>query len=258
MRKFNSLLSFSSFYNDDVWGRIFRFNKCVKAFKYIAYSSSPKLKRRYQFKFHVNFNYYFKRTKSPVSVRNPTNLFGSRLRARKKVQYFYGKLSKRQFRVLFFNTKGKSSYSRVNYLYQKFEFRIDILLFRSGWFIETIKPMQSVYHGFTSIDGFKVSNPFREVSVGQFVTLSNVMFNVRDIIRRINHESFVFPSPYIFVSEFIPVFILFRPFRLEDIKIYPNVDRFSILRYYYLLPPLPKAYVYNVYIYTCYNIHYII
>lgn len=236
MKRFSSLLRFASHYNDDVWGQIFRYNKSVKAFKYIAYSSSMRLKRRFQRVFNVNPNYYFNRVRrfSPVGIPRKVNIFGRILHERSKLQYFYGKLSKRQFKRKLWGSKGKTAYSRVDYLFARFECRLDLLLFRAGWFTETLTPFQFVYHGFVSLNGRKSSSPFERAEVGQFVTLSESVFNRRSILRRIRLRRFVFPSPHIFVSEYLPLLLIFKNFKVSYIKIFPNTNKFRILRYSYL------------------------
>ena len=119
MKKFRSSLHVSSYYNDDIWGRIFRFNKCVKAFKYISFSSSVSIKRKFQRKFHINSDYYFKKVKplSRFGFSNKVNSFGRRLSERHRLQYFYGKLTKKSFINFLRKSKGKTSYSRVDYVF---------------------------------------------------------------------------------------------------------------------------------------------
>jgi hypothetical protein len=235
MKKFKSLLRFSSHYNDDVWGQIYRFNKSVKAFKYIAYSSSSYLKRRFQRTFNVNPNYYFNRIRrfSPVGLPRKVNIFARLLYERIKLQYFYGKLAKREFKLKLVNSKGKSAYSRVDYLFARFEYRLDLLLFRAGWFSETIQPFQYVYHGFVSLDGRLSSSPFERAGMFQFVTLAESVFNKRSVLRRISIRRFVHPSSYIVVSEYLPLLIIGKPFTVSHIRILPNVNKFRILRYSY-------------------------
>jgi hypothetical protein len=235
MKRFKSLLRFSSHYNDDVWGQIHRFNKCVKAFKYIAYSSSPYSKRRFQRTFNVNPNYYFNRIRrfSPTGLPRKVNTFARRLYERVKLQYFYGKLAKREFKLKLINSKGKVAYSRVDYLFARFECRLDLLLFRAGWFTETIRPFQYVYHGFVSLNGRRSSSPFECADIIQFVTLAESVFDKRGILRRINIRRFTMPSSYIFVSEYLPLLVIHKNFKTNHIRIFPNVDRFRILRYSY-------------------------
>jgi hypothetical protein len=235
MKKFTSLLRFSSHYNDDVWGQIYRFNKSVKAFKYIAYSSSPYLKRRFQRTFNVNSNYYFNRIRrfSPTGLPRKVNSFARLLYERVKLQYFYGKLSKREFKLKLADSKGKSAYSRVDYLFSRFECRLDLLLFRAGWFTETIQPFQYVYHGFVSLDGRPSSSPFECASTIQFVTLAESVFNKRNILRRIAMRRFVHPSSYIVVSEYLPLLVIEKSFTVSHIRILPSVNKFRILRYSY-------------------------
>lgn len=251
MKTFKSIVDFSSKYNDDVWNRIFRFNKCVKAFKYISYSASPALKRTFQKKFRIDSDYYYKRTKSssPLGMLNKVNPFGRRLWGRHKLQYFYGKLTKSKFRRKLSSTKGKVAYARVNYVFEKFEFRVDISLFRAGWFTETLSPFQFVFHGFVSINGRVSKSPFELVKSGYFVTLSDFVFNRRDILRRLCLKSgsmpsanpklnpkpkkFVFPSNYMIVSEYIPAFIIWKFFNVSSIKVFPNINKFGILKYNY-------------------------
>lgn len=249
MKHFKSIVNFSSKYNDDVWNRIFRFNKCVKAFKYISFSSSPALKRVYQKKFRIDSNYYYRRTKasSPLGMLNKVNPFGRRLWGRHKLQYFYGKLAKPKFRRLLSSTKGKVAYARVNYVFRKFEFRIDITLFRAGWFTETLTPFQLVFHGFASVNGRISKSPFELINFGYFVTLSDFVFNRRDILRRLCLKSgskpklkptlkprkFVFPCNYMIVSEYLPALIIWRFFNISSIKIFPRINKFEILKYNY-------------------------
>ncbi len=239
MKKFTSLTRFSSYYNDDVWGRIYRLNKCVKAFKYISYSSSARLKRRYQRKFQINSNYYYKRTKaySASGMLNKVNSFGRRLWGRHKLQYFYGKLTKYEFRNKLRATKGKTSYSRVGFLFNRFECRVDISLFRAGWFTETLMPFQLVFHGFISIDGRISKSPFEVLKVGELLSLSEFVYDRREIIRRINLQTakFAFQSNYIVPSEYLPILIIWRPFRIANIKIFPNTSKYGVLRFNFLL-----------------------
>lgn len=235
MKKFTSLLRFASHYNDDVWGQIYRFNKSVKAFKYIAYSSSPYLKRRFQRTFNINSNYYFNRIRrfSPIGLPRKVNIFARLLYERVKLQYFYGKLAKREFKSKLAGSKGKVGYSRVDYLFARFECRLDLLLFRAGWFTETIRPFQYVYHGFVSLDGRRSSSPFECAGVIQFVTLAESVFDRRSLLRRIRTRRFTPPSSYIFVSEYLPFLLIHKNFKISNIRIFPNVNKFRILRYSY-------------------------
>jgi len=235
MKKFRSSLHVSSYYNDDIWGRIFRFNKCVKAFKYISFSSSVFIKRKFQRKFHINSDYYFKKVKplSRFGFSNKVNSFGRRLSERHRLQYFYGKLTKKSFINFLRKSKGKTSYSRVDYLFSRFEFRIDLCLFRAGWFTGTLAPFYSVYHGFASLDGRVSPSPFEIVDSFQFITLSKFVFQRREVLRRVCSSSFVFPVKYLFVSEYFPAMLVFDKFDVSCVKIRPNTDRFRILRYAY-------------------------
>lgn len=236
MKIFLSLLRFSSYYNDDVWGRIFRFNKCVKSFKYISYSHSPYLKRRFQRIFNVNPNYYFNRIRrfSSIGLPRKVNIFGRLLHERCKLQYFYGKLAKREFKLKLASSKGKVGYARMDYLFARFECRLDILLFRASWCVETISPFQLVYHGFVSLNGRPSSSPFECAGVGQFVILAESVFNRYNIFRRLKIRRFVFSNTYFVVSEYLPVLMIFRNFRVAYINIFPTADKFRILRYSYL------------------------
>jgi hypothetical protein len=195
--------------SDDLWSKIFRFNKNVRLFKQIGYnylySHNVKSPVRKTKSFHtIRFQYrdYSRRKKSIQKFIN-----------RKKFRFFYGYLNKRTFKLTYKKSKGAVSYSPISYFMGRYELRLHILFFRASFFTDTIVPYQLVTYGFMFVNGYQVSQNFCLTKIGVFASFSRAFFYPKRLKMRIKRKRYAFPPVNLMVSDYLPVFLPTKYFK---------------------------------------------
>jgi hypothetical protein len=224
MLKFYSTYSISKKFSDDIWTKVFRFNKNVRIFKHLAIS-----------------RYFEKRKRFPVRVKRFHELrfklrrfksnFAKRLVQRKKFRIFYGNLSERKFRVMFFNLKGKVGYPWFAFLFSKFEFKAQILTFRASYFRDTKTTFQLVKHGHLYRNGYRIYY-FQAAKLTDVVSFPLHFFNYFEMYKLIRKRRFIFPTKYFVPSYRLPFILILRTPEPKYLKKTFNFDILNFTKSY--------------------------
>jgi ribosomal protein S4 len=129
------------FFEKKKWKDLISFEKKKKK-KIILFDHTIYLKPKYGFKFENKFKFY--------------------LNLKQKLKFFYGKLSNKKFKSIYYKSKNtvkinkffnKNSFSILFFL----ESRLDVILYRTLFFDSLRSSQQAIYHGKISINDKKVS-----------------------------------------------------------------------------------------------------
>lgn len=101
--------------------------------------------------------------------------FGLQLKEKQKLRFAYG-ISERQLRR-YYNLAAKSKEKSGEKLLTILECRLDNVLYRLGLASSRRQARQLISHGFTKVDGEKVSIPSFSVAPGQTVSLKKTLPN---------------------------------------------------------------------------------
>ena len=208
MKNYYSTYKISRIVSDDLWLKIFRFNKNVRLFR------------------QMGINYYYQhRMRVPMRIRefhkvrlNYTD-YSYKKRSikrfvdRKKFKFFYGFLNNRTFKLAYLKSKAPISYGASTYFMTRFELLFHILLFRASFFVDTVTTFQLVLHKFVFLNGYYVSTHTRMKGVGKFVTFSKVFYLPAQIKKQIRAKTYIFPPSNMLVSEFIPAFLFVKYYK---------------------------------------------
>ena len=111
------------------------------------------------------------RPKSPFNSRNyppgqhgkskrrgkPSD-YGTQLRAKQKMKYYYGNMNERQFRNIYrkaIQKKGNTTENLISFL----ERRLDIVIYRAKFALTVFSSRQLINHGHVKVNGKKVNIP---------------------------------------------------------------------------------------------------
>ena len=111
------------------------------------------------------------RPKSPFNTRNyppgqhgkskrrgkPSD-YGTQLRAKQKMKYYYGNMNERQFRNIYrkaIQKKGNTTENLISFL----ERRLDIVAYRAKFALTVFSSRQLINHGHVKVNGKKVNIP---------------------------------------------------------------------------------------------------
>lgn len=206
MKNYYSSYKISRIVSDDLWSKVFRFNKNVRLFKQMGFSYYLRGNKRlpmYVKDFRIIRSHYRDYSKRKTSIR--------RFMDRKKFRFFYGYLNNRTFKLAFLKSKGKISYSAESYFMDRFELMPHILLFRTSFFIDSIISFQIVLHNFVFFNGNSISNRSTRKPLGGFFSFSKFFYFPLQIEKCIKNKVYIFPAHSILVSEFLPIF-MFRSY----------------------------------------------
>lgn len=124
------------------------------------------------------------RPKSPVNKREygpgqhgqrrkgKMSNFGTQLKAKQKLKFYYGNISERQFRAIYdeaVRMTGDSSENLIGLL----ERRLATVIYRSKWVSTVFQARQFVSHGHVKVNGRRVTIPSIRLRVGDVVELSD-------------------------------------------------------------------------------------
>ena len=97
--------------------------------------------------------------------------FGTQLRAKQKLKFYYGSISERQFSSYYKEARrltGDSSENLIGLL----ERRLDTVVYRSKFAITVFAARQFVSHGHVKVNGKRVTIPSIQLKVGDVVEVS--------------------------------------------------------------------------------------
>jgi small subunit ribosomal protein S4 len=124
------------------------------------------------------------RPKSPVNKREygpgqhgqrrkgKMSNFGTQLRAKQKLKFYYGNISERQFRAVYdeaVRMVGDSSENLIGLL----ERRLATVVYRCKWVSTVFQARQFVSHGHVKVNGRRVTIPSIRLKVGDVIELSD-------------------------------------------------------------------------------------
>jgi small subunit ribosomal protein S4 len=98
--------------------------------------------------------------------------FGTQLRAKQKLKFYYGNISEKQFRASYaaaLRMKGDSSENLIGLL----ERRLDAVVYRAKFAITVFAARQLVSHGHLKLNGKRVTIASIKVKVGDVIELSD-------------------------------------------------------------------------------------
>ena len=98
--------------------------------------------------------------------------FGTQLRAKQKLKFYYGNISEKQFRASYamaLRMKGDSSENLIGLL----ERRLDAVVYRAKFAITVFAARQLVSHGHLKVNGKRVTIASIKLKVGDVVELSD-------------------------------------------------------------------------------------
>jgi len=215
-----SAYQISAKYGLDIWGKVFRFNKNVKLFKYLYYTKKYRLLggKTYSYKVYIKPDLNalrrgsYKRSKV-ASFRVPRRFNNNRFvayRKRKIALEFFGRLSHKTFYGLYDRIKvhGNST-SWLDYLFQVLELRPGMVFFRVGFYVDNLVSMGLQRHGHYSKNGFPVRSGFNYCHVGDFVIMPYAMWPIETVVRSIFRRNFRV-CDYLLFSFFVPVVVVLR------------------------------------------------
>ncbi len=208
MKNYYSTYKISRLVSDDLWSKIFRFNKNVRLFKQmgVSYYYSRNLRAPIKLKaFHLIRSHY-----KDYSYRKK---FIKRFMDRKKFKFFYGYLNNRTFKLAYAKSKGPISYSPGTYFMARFELLFHIVLFRSSFFVDSVTSFQIVLHNFVFLNGYRVSVYSHCKNIGEFISFSKFFYFSAQIKERIKKKVYIFPPLSVLVSEFLPIFIFVKYYK---------------------------------------------
>lgn len=227
MKNYYSSYKISRIVSDDLWSKVFRFNKNVRLFMQMGINYYYKRKRRVPIQvkaFHLVRSHY-----KDYSYRKK---FIRRFMDRKKLKFFYGYLNNRTFKLARdkAKTKGPISYGARSYFVGRFELLFHVLLFRASFFVDTITTYQLVLHNFAFRNGYSVSTVSHLDSVGEFATFPKFFYFKLQVKKRIKRKAYIFPPSSILISEFLPLFVFTRHYKYpKDSKKLFNASYESML-----------------------------
>jgi small subunit ribosomal protein S4 len=98
--------------------------------------------------------------------------FGTQLRAKQKLKFYYGNISEKQFRAAYaqaLRMKGDSSENLIGLL----ERRLDAVVYRAKFAITVFAARQLVSHGHLKVNGKRVTIASIKIKVGDVIELSD-------------------------------------------------------------------------------------
>jgi small subunit ribosomal protein S4 len=98
--------------------------------------------------------------------------FGTQLRAKQKLKFYYGNISERQFRAVYdeaVRMVGDSSENLIGLL----ERRLATVVYRCKWVSTVFQARQFVSHGHVKVNGRRVTIPSIRLKVGDVIELSD-------------------------------------------------------------------------------------
>lgn len=163
-----------------------------------------------------------------------TRLYGSRLRAKQRLKYFYRNITEKQFMKLFSDSCGRGE-PFVNFLAQ-LERRLDTTLYRLHFAPTLDKARQMISHGHVRVNDERVkvkSFQLKDLDLIQICPkVSNeLQMSIKSSIK--DHEELWVPSPsYLEVDYSTLSGVFVRKPALEEIP-YPVQMQFSLIREHY-------------------------
>jgi ribosomal protein S4 len=131
------------FFEKKKWKDLISFENNKKK-NVILFDHTIYLRPRYGFKFENKFKFY--------------------LNLRQKLKFFYGKLSDKKFKNIYYKSKNKNIV-KINKFFNKNSFsilfflesRLDVILYRTLFFDSIRSSQQAIYHGKIFVNGKKIS-----------------------------------------------------------------------------------------------------
>lgn len=112
--------------------------------------------------------------------RNPirkTSDFGYQLQQRKKLRWFYGELSTKKLRQIIQDIKKRTPLVLPQF-FQEMEQRLDVILYRSGFFPSLHAARQWILHQRVVINGRIAARPSYKLTPGDFITIDTKWHNL--------------------------------------------------------------------------------
>ena len=208
----------------DLWSKVYRFNKSIKIFKYLAVYKFPKLRFRFRFRFRSSRNLR--------RVISPRSRLSKRVRSRSNIRQFYGRLNERKFRHLYSELGRRTAFSWIEYIFSKLEFRVGAIFYRAGFFTDTIKPLQLHLHGYTHINTIPTISQIKTFRVSDFGLLPYSVCNWRELRLRIQKCKYIAPPRYLLVSHYIPACVVVSYPKINELRFSFDCSPYSLLRKY--------------------------
>ena len=160
-------------------------------------------KKKLSRKFGVNLwgkanDTYEKRNYKPgqhgkTMMRGRTSDYGTQLKAKQQMKFYYGNISEKQFRNMFkaaTNIKGDVSENFIGLL----ESRLDVVIFRSNFVSTVFAARQFVNHKHVLVNGKVVNIPSYKLQIGDIVEVKEKSRSLTVVIESLQNAQADVPS----------------------------------------------------------------